>query len=125
MDTIDTSDWTDAEELLYYKLRDMYAAYRTGAITKQRGEQLKHDILAHYEQTLSDRRLKDSLIAHQGKLWQKIESAGTQYALCENHTEQADAFYEAVYGARPLLRSEQERDGARPMNRAERDRDGA
>ena len=96
--------WSDTTQLLYYRLRDMYRAFKSGTITKQQGETQKAQIIRQTER--ADRDINDLLsqVRHHAELWKRIEHTGTMYA--QNRTlDNADRFFEAVYGCRPKERN--------------------
>lgn len=88
-----------AENLLWYRLRDLYQGFAKGAISKEKAAEEKKKVLKQYN---SDRQ-KEADVAryfdYHAALYKSIESAATAYK--ENKTiENADKFVEAVYGVK-------------------------
>lgn len=81
------------EMLLWYQLRDIYEAVRTGKMKKQVGAEEKQKAITVFE---VNKALFDSSV----KLWQRIEQAGIRYA-GDKTIENADLFFEAVYRIKP------------------------
>ena len=89
---------TGYEALLWYRLRDVYEAVRTGKMTKPVGAEEKQKAIMVYEMNKS---LYDSSV----QLWTRIEDASVRYA--KEHTiEAADGLYEALYRMKPGMRQE-------------------
>ena len=88
------------ERALWWQLRDVYAKYRAGTITKEVGEQLKQKAILIYEKDRKDYTSMRDIVQHQAEMWGRIESAARDYAKSNNRTPEADAFYEAVYGCK-------------------------
>ncbi len=86
---------TGYEMLLWYQLRDIYEAVRTGKMTKPVGAEEKQKAIMVYE-------MNKSLVDNSVNLWKRIEQAGIRYA-GDKTIENADLFYEAVYRIKPGL----------------------
>lgn len=89
------------ERVLWWSLRDMYARFRAGQISKEQGETEKQAELRTYQRDKAKWDMYVSLTQHQAEMWRDIESKAAAYAKCANRSEEADAFFEAVYGVRP------------------------
>lgn len=85
-----------AEQLLFLKFRLLYQTAALGSITPEQGRREKLVILDRYRLDTFD----EMAWKHTRQLWQKIEAAGSAYAK-DRTIENADRFYEAVYGMKP------------------------
>jgi len=88
------------ERVLWWALRDIYARFKAGQISKEAGEQLKQKAMQNYTK---DRTQYDSLRRieqNQAKMWMRIESAARDYTKSDSRTPEADAFCQAVYGCK-------------------------
>lgn len=88
-----------AENLLWYRLRDLYQGFAKGAVSKDKAAEEKKKVLKQFE---SDRQTEATAKRYgdfHASLWRGIESAANNYH--ENKTiENADKFVEAVYGVK-------------------------
>ena len=89
------------ERALWWSLRDIYARFRSGVISKEQGEQQKQNAMRCYQKDKEDYDSMRKLIKHQAEMWSRIEQTGNAYAKSDNRSPEADAFYSAVYGTRP------------------------
>ena len=89
------------ERVLWWALRDMYSRFRAGQISKEQGETEKQAALQTYQRDKARYDMYVSLTQHQAEMWRDIENKAEAYAKCANRSEEADAFFEAVYGVRP------------------------
>ena len=110
----DTAKLPDAkcpmpERVLWWTLRDVYARYKSGQISKETGETLKLAAMQTYKRDRAKLDLYVRLVQHQTEMWNRIEHAATVYAKSDNRTPEADAFHEAVYGCK--LKGVTESDG--------------
>ena len=88
------------ERALWWQLRDVYAKYRAGTISKDQGEKQKQAAMRVYERDKAQYSSLQRVQQHQAQMWVKIEQAGREYAKSNNRTPEADTFYEAVYGCK-------------------------
>lgn len=82
------------EWLLYYRLRDIYAAVRSGSMNADKGRAMKRAAVDSFHAARE-------AFERNARFWTKIELAAVTYAKSEGRTEAGDAFFEAVYGLRP------------------------
>lgn len=89
------------DRVMFWAMRDMYARFKAGKITKEQGEA---ELSAARKTYYKDRAKYDGYVTmanHVTSLWKTIEAAGTAYAKSDGRTPEADAFYAAVYGSKP------------------------
>ncbi len=89
------------DRVYFWAMRDMYARYKAGKITKEQGEA---ELASARKTYYKDRARYDGYVAmteHVTSLWKTIEAAATDYAKSNGRTPEADAFYAAVYGSKP------------------------
>ena len=87
-----------AEQLLFWKLFDVYRRFRSGDISKSEGERQFRDLSREFEQNAGKLDMAERIIQNHAMLWKGIETAASDYCLSGNRTKEADAFVEAVYG---------------------------
>ena len=87
-----------AEQLLFWKLFDVYRRFRSGDISKSEGERQFRDLSREFEQNSGKLDLAERIIKNHADLWKRIEYAANQYVLSGTRTPEADDFIEAVYG---------------------------
>lgn len=97
-DRMPNESMTAPELLLWYQLRDVYSLVKSGKWTKKRGADAKETIVNYFN---ANRKMLEWNAA----LWRRIEYAAERYAN-DKTIENADAFFEAVYGVRPQKREE-------------------
>ena len=98
-DMMPPGELTMPEELLWYRLRDIYAKHRSGLINAQSGAILKHEAVAQYDMDKKTVQSAERIVAWHGKWWKEIEIAAKMYT--DNPCVQtADVFFSAVYHAR-------------------------
>ena len=86
-----------AENLLWYRLRDLYQGHAKGAISKEKAAEEKKNVLKQYSSDCQKEAAVARYFDYHAALYKSIESAATAYK--ENKTiENADRFVEAVYG---------------------------
>lgn len=89
-----------AATILYCRLKDIYADFKTEKIDRKQGEERKAKAVAEYEQNLAEAEQHRSYILHTAEMWRAIESAAIRYAKSGNRTPEADALMEAIYGVK-------------------------
>ena len=82
---------TPPERLLWYELRDVYAAFRSGQITKDQGSADKTDAVNRF------RAYRDTL-ERATKFYQTIEPCGIAYAESNFEQEAGVRFFKVAYG---------------------------
>ena len=90
-----------SERLLWWAMRDMYARFKSGKITKEQGDAERVKAENQYRK---DRAKLEGYVESSNRIasfWNEIEAAATEYAKSPNRTTEADKFYEAVYKAIP------------------------
>lgn len=88
------------ERVLWWTLRDTYARFKAGQISREAGEQLKQKAMQCYAKDKANYDMLTSIVQHQADMWARIENAARDYAKSDSRTPEADAFYEAVYGCK-------------------------
>lgn len=83
-----------AEQMLFQALRRLYQYAKLVQMAPERGRMEKLAILREYEKRAAQVRHME----HTAAMWKAIEAAANRYGT-ERTLENADAFYEAVYGA--------------------------
>lgn len=86
------------DRILWWTLREMYARFKAGKISKEQGDEEKN---AASRQYLRDRAKYDDYIKSTKRindLFCRVENAATAYIKSGNRTPEADALYEALYG---------------------------
>lgn len=96
------------DQSAFQALRNLYDRYKRGAITKEDASAEKRLIVAqrNREEASFEQNRRYTLL--HAKLWKEIEAAGNRYGR-ERTIENADAFYQAVYGCG--VKKEEENDG--------------
>lgn len=89
------------DRCLYYTLVDLYRKHSVGALSTEQCRQAKQDAVRQYRTDLNRIDWFNRQVQNHAKLWARIESAGTAYAKSQGRTEEADRFYESVYGFKP------------------------
>lgn len=89
------------ERIFWFAMRDMYARFRSGAISKERGEKEKAKAMQVYRIDKARFESIQKMALHNASMWREIEQKACAYAKSSNRSEEADAFFEAVYGCRP------------------------
>lgn len=84
-----------AEQMLFQALRRLYQYAKLVEMPKERGKQEKLAILREYEKRAAQVRHMEKTAA----MWKEIEAAANRYGT-QRTLENADAFVEAVYGAK-------------------------
>lgn len=98
-DMMPPGELTMPEELLWYRLRDIYAKHRSGQISAQDGAERKKKAVAQYDMDKKTMQSAERIVAWHGKWWKEIEIAAKMYT--DNPCVQtADVFFSAVYQAR-------------------------
>ena len=90
-----------SERLLWWAMRDMYARFKSGKITKEQGDAERVKAENQYR---NDRAKLEGYVESSNRIasfWNEIEAAATEYAKSPNRTIEADKFFEAVYKAIP------------------------
>lgn len=85
-----------AQRCFWYAMRDLYRAFRAGAISKQDGEVLRMSALRQYEADIKEHCAYSEWLAYMERFWRGVEESGSRYAKGPS-IETADAFFEAVY----------------------------
>lgn len=88
-----------AENLLFYRLRDIYTEAQAGVISNENGKKYKSQALFEYSK---DRAFVDELSKmkiERGIFWARIEIAALEYKQ-KPSLESAQKFFEAVYNAK-------------------------
>lgn len=107
-DMMPPGELTMPEELLWYRLRDIYAKHRSGLINAQSGASLKREAIAQCDMDKKTIQSAERIVAWHGKWWKEIEIAAKMYT--DNPCVQtAGVFFSAVYQAR-----RKEREGLLP-----------
>lgn len=87
------------DQVYFQGLSSLYARFRSGSITRERGSMEKKMLLRERNRDLETYKWWDRCMMDSAKLWMRIEQAGHSFA--KNQTiETAIAFYEAVYNIR-------------------------
>jgi len=86
------------EQYAYQAMRYLYASYSARRIPKERAASEKRKILRQLTRALEQEELQRRAYEHTAAMWKAIEAAANRYGT-ERTLENADAFYEAVYGA--------------------------
>ena len=90
---------TCPELLLFYVLRDIYRAYRKGAISVEKGEVQRNLAIKQFEINTEELESAKAFLTFNAKMWQLTEAARNNYRI--NRTlENADALVEAWDGAK-------------------------
>ena len=87
-----------AEQLLFWKLFDVYRRFRSGDISKAEGERLFREASQEFGWNAERLELSERIIQNHAMLWKNIETTASAYVLSGRRTPEADAFVEAVYG---------------------------
>lgn len=88
------------ERVLWWALRDIYARFKAGQISKEAGEQLKQKAMQNYARDKTQYDTLCQVEQNNAKMWARIENAARVYATSDSRTPEADAFYQAVYGCK-------------------------
>lgn len=88
------------ERVLWWTLRDIYARFKAGQISKEAGEQLKQKAMQNYARDKTQYDTLHQVEQNNAKMWSRIENAARVYATSDSRTPEADAFYQAVYGCK-------------------------
>ena len=95
-----TEKMNPAEEILWFKARDLYKAYNTGFLLKELGIKRKNDILRDFRAAKAKEKTFANLYETFSKLMINASQATSEYA--KNRTlENADAMYYAIYRMLP------------------------
>lgn len=87
------------DQVYFQGLSSLYARFRSGTITRERGSMEKKMLLRERNRDLETYKWWDRCMMDSAKLWMRIEQAGCAFA--KNQTiETAITFYEAVYNIR-------------------------
>ena len=89
------------DRILFWAMRDMYARFKAGKITKEQGDAERVKAEAQYRKDLTRYENIISQTKRLASFWKEIEAAATEYAKSPNRTTEADKFFEAVYKAIP------------------------
>ncbi len=88
------------ERCAWWELREIYRRYRSGEIDRALGRRLMAEVNQQYQadQTMiyNLERIRDRSAA----MWAEIEKAGSEYALSENRSPEADRLWEAIYNVK-------------------------
>lgn len=87
--------------LLFYELREAYRRYGAGYTPKEGCVALKRIAVRRRDALAQKLADAEKVQRDWASFWQRVEYAATVYAKSEGRTEEADAFYEAVYRLRP------------------------
>lgn len=96
------------DRILFLTLRDLYRAHKEGSLDLDSCKQTKAEAIRQYRKDKSDMEWYRKQVRQRGLFWQKVEHAGTVYAMSDSRTQEGDALYEAVYGMRPRERNDSE-----------------
>ena len=88
------------ERVLWWSLRDIYARYKAGTISKETGEQLKQKAMQTYAKDKAQYDMMERIVKHQAEMWVAIEQTARRYAFSDNRTLEADALYESIYSCK-------------------------
>ena len=88
------------ERVLWWAMRDIYARFKSGQISKDAGEQLKQKAMQNYARDRTQYDTLRRIERHQAETWMRIENAARVYAKSGSRTPEADALYQAVYGCK-------------------------
>lgn len=88
------------ERILWWTLRDIYARYKAGQISKEAGEQLKQKAMQTFKRDRARLDMYKRIVQKQAEMWKKIDDSARQYTDSQNRTPEADAVLEAVYGCK-------------------------
>jgi hypothetical protein len=94
-------DMSDTETILYFRLRDLYAAHRAGQLTKDQAARKKADLLDLFDERNRESRLAAESAKAHIDFWKKAEQAAIAYAGSDDRTPAGDALYKALYGMLP------------------------
>ena len=89
------------DRILWWALRDMYARFKSGKVTKEQGEAERIAAENLYRKDRLKYEEYKSNLKRIASFWNEIEAAATEYAKSPNRTTEADKFFEAVYKAIP------------------------
>ena len=89
------------DRVLWITLRDAYAQYRSGKVSKEQGEARINEAIKQYRQDMTQYNDMIGVVHHIATYWKQIEAAASEYAKSPDRTAEADKFYNAVYGAIP------------------------
>ena len=89
------------DRVLWITLRDAYAQYRSGKVSKEQGEMKINEAIKQYRQDMTQYNDMIGVVHHIATFWKQIEAAASEYAKSPDRTAEADKFYNAVYGAIP------------------------
>ena len=92
-------EWTCAERAFFYAMRDLYAKFKTGSLSKEEGERLTSIAEKQFKKDEADFLEAKKIIANNAEMWKRIEFASHRY-IQERTVENANAFVEAVYGVK-------------------------
>ena len=98
--TLPDADCPLPERVLWWTLRDVYARFKAGQISKDAGESQKRTAMQNYAKDKARYDMLTSIAQHQANMWTRIETAARDYAKSNSRTPEADAFFEAVYGCK-------------------------
>lgn len=90
---------TTVEQAVYQGMRYLYAVYRAGRLSKDAAAREKAALLRELTRAREREELRDRIERKTAAMWKAIEAAANRYGT-ERTLENADAFVEAVYGAR-------------------------
>lgn len=96
------------DRILFLTLRDLYRLHREGLLSLDSCKWMKAEAVRQYRKDKSDMEWYRKQIRQRGLFWQKVEHAGTVYAMSDGRTPEGDALFEAVYGMRPRERNDSE-----------------
>lgn len=99
MDKMPEADMTCPERCLWYELRDIYRQFRSGKLTKEKGDSEKNAAIRRYELETNKAELAKRILKRQADMWTEIELAGNMYGM-DRTLENADALLAAVYGVK-------------------------
>ena len=89
-------DMTVTQEMLYWRVKDAYDRYKSGAISKGEGATLKEAALRRYATEDRLRVDQEQRLNYMQDLHKRIELAAEAYATSPS-IETADALFKAVY----------------------------
>ena len=90
---------TQADYLLWYRLRDIYTAFRTNKLTKEDGEKRKKQALRLYHADTAELLSAKKVLLRHADMWSNIERAAVRYSQ-DRTLDNADLFVGAVYNCK-------------------------
>lgn len=86
-----------SDRAAYLQLRELYAQYHSGSITRETGSADKKRILRARDEEARTAAFRERCLSYTVRLWREVECAASNYR--KNRTlENADRIMEAIYG---------------------------